>query len=233
SKRLYSHNRDEKKDFWERFFAFTSKDLNLTKAHVKFLEAECLAVLANVKKAVIANSEQPKFDRLPESDIADMRSFLDHVKLLLPVVGVDAMNVSKVKTSSAKELVPAIETEDLEFTFESKTSGASATAVEIGGEFIILAGSVGLMQERVSFKDHIKSKRDGALKSGRVIRQSENLFRLVEDISFSSPSGASQFLMGTSRNGRADWRTANGTPYGDFKDRLLREALDQAHSEID
>ncbi len=32
-KRLYQHNKD--KPFWERFIAVTSKDMNLTKAHVR------------------------------------------------------------------------------------------------------------------------------------------------------------------------------------------------------
>jgi hypothetical protein len=40
-KRLASHDKDEKKEFWTRCVAVISKDLNLTKAHVRYLES-CL-----------------------------------------------------------------------------------------------------------------------------------------------------------------------------------------------
>lgn len=53
SKRLYSHTRDETKDYWERFIAVTSKDLNLTKAHVKYLESRLIALLKDLKKSVV------------------------------------------------------------------------------------------------------------------------------------------------------------------------------------
>lgn len=72
-KRLYSHYKE--KDFWERFVAVTSKDMNLTKAHVRYLEGRMLALLADAKKAKIDNKGMPQFDLLPEADIADMETF--------------------------------------------------------------------------------------------------------------------------------------------------------------
>ena len=40
--RLSSHAKDAAKDFWEEAIVFTSKDENLTKAHVRYLEARLL-----------------------------------------------------------------------------------------------------------------------------------------------------------------------------------------------
>src|SRR5690554_7182301 len=45
AKRLKQHNRPEPqggKDFWERVCLITSKDQNLTKAHVKYLESQLI-----------------------------------------------------------------------------------------------------------------------------------------------------------------------------------------------
>jgi hypothetical protein len=72
-KRLYSHNKE--KDFWERFVAVTSKDMNLTKAHARYLEGRLLTLLKDAKKAKIENKDMPQFDLLPEADIADMEAF--------------------------------------------------------------------------------------------------------------------------------------------------------------
>ena len=47
AKRLKQHHRPEDqggKDFWEKVCLITSKDQNLTKAHVKFLESRLLAL---------------------------------------------------------------------------------------------------------------------------------------------------------------------------------------------
>jgi hypothetical protein len=49
STRLRSHSRDGDKDYWDRFIAVTSKDMNLTKAHVKFLEGRLISLLTHAK----------------------------------------------------------------------------------------------------------------------------------------------------------------------------------------
>jgi hypothetical protein len=77
SARLYSHSKDEQKAFWERFIAVTSKDMNLTKAHVKFLEGRLISILKDAKKCAVRNKTEPTFDKLPEADISDMESFIE------------------------------------------------------------------------------------------------------------------------------------------------------------
>ena len=49
AQRLKQHNRSEDqggKDFWEKVCLVTSKDQNLTKAHVKYLESKLIAIAA-------------------------------------------------------------------------------------------------------------------------------------------------------------------------------------------
>lgn len=219
SKRLYSHTRDETKDYWERFIAVTSKDLNLTKAHVKYLESRLITLLKDLKKSVVQNKTDPGFDRLPEADISDMETFLNELRLILPVVGVDFLRKPNTerKQSEASAAPP-----DPEFFVNHLKKGIAARAIETEGEFVLLKGSLGSLNEAQSFSEKLKSFRDAILESGRAIKLDETTFETTEDISFSSPSAASVFLFGTSRNGRSDWLLqGQGQTYGDWKDSQL------------
>ena len=68
--RLSTH--DNNKDFWQTAIAFTSKDNNLTKAHVKYLESCCLVLANNAKRSDIKNESESSLPSLPESDVAEM-----------------------------------------------------------------------------------------------------------------------------------------------------------------
>lgn len=218
--RLSSHSRDDDKDFWERFIAVTNKDMNLTKAHVKYLEGRLITLLKEAKKSQVTNRTDPSFDRLPEADISDMESFLEQLQLVLPVVGVDFFR--KVASSSTTNLA-ADSVETPTFAIENKRKGISATAREIDGEFVILAGSTGDLKEAASFSERLKNLRDQNLTIGKISKVSDSTFKLLEDIAFSSPSAAAVFLFGSSRNGRTTWSVQGNTmTYGEWKETLLQ-----------
>ena len=64
------------KDFWNHIVFFTSKDENLTKAHIRYLEGRLIAQARKVGRAQIKNN-QSSGARLPESDREDMEIFLE------------------------------------------------------------------------------------------------------------------------------------------------------------
>src|SRR5262245_11608116 len=53
--RLTKHEADESKDFWTRTVVVTSKDENLTKSHVRYLESRLLQMALQAGRAVISN----------------------------------------------------------------------------------------------------------------------------------------------------------------------------------
>lgn len=220
STRLSSHSRDDDKAFWEHFIAVTNKDMNLTKAHVKYLEGRLITLLKEAKKSKVTNKTDPSFDRLPEADISDMESFLEQLQLVLPVVGVDFFR--KVTTKPITTHDPeSIETPT--FTIEHKRKGISATAREVDGEFVLLAGSTGDLKEAASFHERLKKLRDQNLSVGKISKVGDQTFELLEDIAFSSPSAAAVFLFGTARNGRTDWLVqGKAMNYGEWKESLLK-----------
>lgn len=236
-KRLYQHNKE--KDFWERFVAVTSKDMNLTKAHVRYLEGRLIGMLKTARKVAVENSNSPDFRLLPEADIADMEAFLEEIALILPVIGSTFLQSTSLQSKSASEGVSGttisgsrdvsngnLGDESPVFTVANKKAGISAQAIETGGEFIVLSGSIGSLKERISFHDRMKAIRDEAFASGRAMKLDMDRFQLEQDIAFSSPSAAAVFLFGTSRNGRTDWVVdGHGQTYGDWKD----SRIDQQH----
>lgn len=216
SARLSAHARDGEKDYWDRFVAITSKDMNLTKAHVKFLEARLIDTLASVKKSDLKNKTVPSFDRLPEADIADMETFLTEVRLVLPVIGIDFARRPMVSSDAPKtEKVNSFKT-------ANSRKGIDAKAQEIEGEFVVLKGSRGSLNEAPSFGEKSQTFRNQVISSGRANQIDDRHFQLTEDIAFTSPSAAAVFLFGTSRNGRTDWiLEETGQTYGDWKDQQL------------
>lgn len=63
--RISSHNKDADKEFWEHVCVITSKDLNLTKAHVRYLESRLIKIIDREGRASLANKSDPDFDLLP------------------------------------------------------------------------------------------------------------------------------------------------------------------------
>jgi len=177
--RLKQHNKE--KEFWERFIAVTSKDSNLTKSHVRYLEARLIKMINEAREVKVDNSNTPEFDRLPESDIADMDTFLEEVNLILPVIGATFLRttshrhsmeakpghapgqgvLSSDKTDSQVSKSPV-------FHFESRSTGISARAVETEGEFVVLKDSTGCLNEAPSLGERFKAIRRAALASGRT-----------------------------------------------------------------
>lgn len=230
-RRLYLHNKE--KDFWERFIAITSKDMNLTKAHVRYLEGRILRLLVDARKVKIANKDMPQFDLLPEADISDMEAFLEEVQLVLPVIGAEFLRkpIKKARdsksfeadaVSNASSPISIGLSQEITFVLSNEKAGINAVAREEGGEFIVLEDSIGSMKERVSFNERNKSARDEAFETGRIEQVGDKNFILKQDIPFSSPSAASVFLFGTSRNGRTDWIVeGHEVSYGSWKDQMI------------
>src|SRR5205809_4428574 len=85
--RLKQH---KSKEFWVSAIAFVSKDENLTKAHVRYLESRLLDEAAQVGRFTLEQN-QAGGSKLPESDREDMEVFLSRIRQLLPVLGSDLL----------------------------------------------------------------------------------------------------------------------------------------------
>lgn len=226
--RIVNHNKE--KEFWDRFVSISSKDMNLTKAHVKYLEGRLLDFAHDSAKVNVDNKTNPNFDKLPEADISDMESFLEEVRLALPVLGIDFFPTRKAIQTHSAEVGEFSNANNGEIYFFLKNTkmGIDAKASEINGQFVLLEGSKGNLKEGPSFlSSGIKSLRDRLVSSGIAQNTGDGNFVLKKDVEFKSPSGASVFLHGTSRNGRTDWQVeGKGLNYADWKEREIADAIE-------
>src|SRR2546426_6874793 len=78
------------KEFWVSAIVFVSKDENLTKAHMRYLESRLLSEAGQVGRFSLEQN-QASGSKLPESDREDMEVFLSRIRRLLPVLGSDLL----------------------------------------------------------------------------------------------------------------------------------------------
>ena len=113
AQRLTVHSRPEDKggkDFWEKVCVVTSKDANLTKGHIKYLESRLIRIAQQAGRCELLNGTDPGYENLPEADRSDMEFFVEQIQTLLPVLGFDFMratpSVSTTPGLSATGLAP-------------------------------------------------------------------------------------------------------------------------------
>ena len=75
------------KDFWNEAVCFTSKDENLTKSHVKFLESLLIAQAKEIGRYEVINSISPNNPSLPIADRDAMTEFAANIRTLLGALG--------------------------------------------------------------------------------------------------------------------------------------------------
>jgi len=75
------------KEFWREAVFFTSKDENLTKSHVKFLEARLIEQAIKAQRWALENGNVPALASLPRADRDAMDEFLGPLRLLLRALG--------------------------------------------------------------------------------------------------------------------------------------------------
>ena len=234
--RLVQHSRDKLKDFWEHTCVVTSKDQNITKAHVRYLEARLFRIAETVGTASLVNSARPSDVALPEADESDMEYFIDQLRLILPVLGLDFLRRPKAPAEINAKPVDkpgAIEPPAL-FQLISKKHKLEAQAREIDGEFVVLDGSH-VAKEWSSKSDHSYARRrEQLIKTGKIIPGNDGHLCFAADVPFQSPSAASAVILGRPDNGRVSWKVANSkVSYGDWQSEQVVKAASKVSNAED
>lgn len=224
--RLKSHAKDPSKEFWSRVCIVTSKDANLTKSHVRYLEHRLVELTKSADRAVIANGNEPGRKALPESDIADMEFFISQVEVILPVVGFDFLRPKgkvAVTAPSAGDQEQKLKSQ-LELTLASEKFGYKAKAIEIDGEITVLSGSTATTRSDF-VSDTYSSLRDQLVKEGRLAATADaQLLEFMDDVTFSSASAAAAVITNRNTNGRTAWKlTGTGQTLKDWQDAQISE----------
>jgi hypothetical protein len=212
--RLLQHNADDAKDFFTRVCIVVSKDENLTKTHVRYLESRLIGIIKLANRAKLTNGTAPLFDLLPESDRADMEFFIEQIGVILPVLGFDFTQAPLLPTTQAKG--PGI---IMQPQFEMSAVGVKADAVEANGEFVVLKGSMARLAGTASWTSY-KGQRDKLMADGKLVESDQsNILTFAENVAFDSPSAAAAVVYAGNQNGRIAWRVkGTGQTYKDWQD---------------
>jgi uncharacterized protein DUF4357 len=206
--RIRNHATDESKEFWTRFCLITSKDANLTKAHVRYLESRLVEITRDAARANLANGNEPGKKALPESDVADMEFFLQQIGLILPVVGFDFLRQRATAASAPARSTIADDSlsNPIELILTSKKYGYEATAIEVDTEITVLAGSRAMAGKEFA-QNSYAPLREQLMKDGRLKPVAgKQLLVFAENVSFSSPSAAAAVINNHNSNGRVEWK---------------------------
>lgn len=214
--RLNSHNKDEGKDFWEEAVIFVSKDENLTKSHVRYLEARMISLVRDAKRATVANgTTPPEQGKLPEADEIEMEEFISQAKLLLGTLGYDLFEPASTPTKARQEGISTHPPE--KFIYAGDKFKAECILDLEAGRFIVKSGSTAKLTEAPSIATTYKNLRTQLISSGVLIKK-ENAYEFSQDYSFSSITAAAQVVGGKSINGRSAWKTVGGKLFSDWQD---------------
>lgn len=213
------------RNFWETAVVITTSDEALTKGHVRYLEARLIEMTKGAGRVILDNSQAPDADRrrLPEADRANMEAFLDNLKTILPVVGLDLL---KARSSVTSKPVPTVEAEAVvKFEIRHK-SGVRAIAVEDKDEFVVLAGSLALKDTGYAINQYARLKQE-LVDSGVLIpTASGNHFEFKTSYAFTSPSAAGAVVLDRNTNGRTTWFVVGGKlTYHEWQEQNAKAAL--------
>ena len=182
------------KEFWTKVICFVSKDSNLSKGHIKYLEGR-LIDRAN-ELLIPTGNNQSSGSTLSESDTADMDQYLDKLYQLLPVLGLSVFEAPvKIDENSEDWLYCTIH-------------GFKAKGRRTPNGFLVTKGSQAVKEHRASAK-YWRRKREQLIDKNILVESGDH-FVFGCDYEFTSPSAARAAVRGGSTNGLTAWKNKQG-----------------------
>lgn len=196
--RLLTH--DRKKEFWNDVVIFTSKDENLTKSHIKYLESRLEASAKTAERYELENGNTPTQSSLPRAERDAMNELLEDIRLVLGTLGYPILEpLLQTKTEAS----PAIGTSsDDKFIFT--VHDLVARGVRTNEGFVLQKDSTASKTNSDSISGKIVKIKEQLLADGRLLDEGDHLL-LTEDFLMSSSSYAAALIAGTARSGPQSW----------------------------
>ncbi|MUJ20633.1 DUF4357 domain-containing protein [Aliivibrio fischeri] len=215
-KRLVNHDRE--KDFWNEVIIFTSKDENLTKAHVKYLEARLVELSKSAERYKLENSNNPTKSSLPRADAAAMEEFIDNIKLVLGSLGHKILESISAQVAAPEEKIDTLSNHLLKFNVNK----IIATGRVSDDGFLLLKGSQISLNNSASMPGKSLSIKEQMINEG-TLTAFPTYYELNKDKLLSSSSYAAALVAGNSRSGPQSWKTENGELLKKLEERLVNK----------
>ncbi|MBN2866266.1 MAG: GIY-YIG nuclease family protein [Thiotrichales bacterium] len=205
-------NHITKKDFWNEVVFFTSKDENLTKSHVKYLESKLVQLAKLSARHVVLNGNEPQRPVLPRGDRDAMDEFIANLIILLGAVGYKTLeSIDKAKPTliceQDSQVIEVPNTDILELFLKVKGIDAQANVTDEG--IVVLANSHASKTVNKSLSAGYAKLRNQLVQNGTLIEM-DGILLFTKNQLFKSPSQAAAIIVGYSVNGLNQWKTKDG-----------------------
>lgn len=189
--RLDDHNRS--KDFWNKAIMFLAESKTFTLDMISGLEKFAIIKAQESKRYKVENNVVPKYE-IDEYDLAAVEEIYDEIQFIMATQGYK-MNDAKCTINEADIL-------------HTTRNGITAYGVYNGEKFEVLDGSQINMNKPAHLQRYNRQRED--LISQQSIINVDGKYILKVTLSFDTPSGAGQFILGGSINGWTEWKNKDG-----------------------
>lgn len=203
-KRLNQHL--AQKDFWSETIVFISKDDNLNKAHIKYLENRLYEIAKLANRYKVENTSTPTQSSISESDRAEMEEFIENIKMLVNTLGHKVFD-------EKRELKPKPKQETF---FIKAARGAEGQGEPTSDGFVVFKGSKAAGTTVPSITPNFVTLRQKLIKEGVLVNKGD-YFEFPDDYIFSSPSTAAVIVLGRNANGLTEWKLSSGKTLKEFE----------------
>lgn len=195
--RLQSHSVN--KDFWTYAVVFTSKDENLTKTQIQYIESRLIKLSIDSRRIKLDNSREEDIPSISESGQCEVELFLDVILDMLHAL----------RFNFFEPLSTPITVDNNDITYEFKVKKAYAKMIIKNGKYILLKDSTvqGAVTPRA--KPNIIRLREKLINDGLIIPHADGLYIVTSNIEFNSSSYAADVVAGYNVNGLDVWKYNN------------------------
>ena len=194
------------KDFWNEAIVFISKDENLNKAHIKYLENRLHDIAKSANRYKVDNSIIPTQSSISESDRAEMEEFIEYIKMLVNTLGHKVFDEKREFKPKQKQ----------ETFFIKAARGADGQGEQTSDGFVVFKNSKAAATIVNSMTSSFITYRKKLVDEGVLIDKGE-YFEFADDYIFSSPSTAAVIVMGRNANGLTEWKNISGKTLKEFE----------------
>ena len=189
--RLDDHNRS--KDFWNKAIMFLAESKTFTLDMISGLEKFAIMKAQESKRYKVENTVVPKYE-IDEYDLASVEEIYDEIQFIM---GTQGYKMDDSKTSLDKTAV-----------LHTTRNGIEAFGIYDGEKFEVLEGSQVNIDKKVSLERYNKQRTE-LLENGSITKI-DGKYILNVILTFNTPSGASDFILGGSTNGWTEWKNKDG-----------------------
>jgi len=182
---------------------FSSKDDNLTKSHVLWLESALIDLATTAKRTTLTNVTVPQTKAISKAEQATMLEFLENLRLVAQTAGYSYFTKAKVRNVGPAPVA--------QFSLHKVTQRIKAQAIQTDEGFVVLAGSRASGNPTEALAKGYAQQREELIEQGVLKLEADGQYLFTVDAVFSSPSAAASIISGYPSSGPKNWSDPTGT----------------------